>query len=473
MASKPNIVLFITDDHAAWANSCYGDPHVHTPNLDFLARHGIVMENSFTPTPVCSPARANLFTGRYASQHGIHDYLGSSEEFAADTYWLQHEETLQQLLQQQNYQTAVIGKWHLGQEHISKTGFDYSFTIGTAYPILHNAPRTFYREDQPVYCRGPLTRTITRESLRFLKERNTAQPFLLTVGHYTTHSPWEGHPERLAESYRRKHICSRDNGLHYPFGIQRNESLDRTRYNPTEALCQYYAAVSQIDESVGAVMDELYGQGILDDTLFIYTSDHGLNCGDHGLWGKGNATYPLNMVEQSIRIPLILHSPGRLLGRQRRAEYVNHTDLFQTILAMAGIDTGQLDSGRNYPGRNFLPILTNEQSAAGWENIHYGEYGPVRMVQTPDYKLIQHPGDTDSLLIDLRNDSEELNNLYLDPAYREIRNALIKKIERFFAVHTSDEFDGVKQLEKLPKYNMLEAWDPGQKNSREMDTPAL
>ncbi len=455
MQEQPNIVLFVTDDHAAWANSCYGDAFVETPNLDYLADQGVVMENAFTPTPVCSPARACLFSGRYASQHGVHDYLGNTPDRDDNKYWMKDELTLQEIFKQHSYQTALIGKWHLGQELIPKTGFDYSFSIGTAYPINHGGPRTFYRGAEPVTCEGPLTRTITNEAVTFLRSRETEKPFFLTIGHYATHSQWRNHPERLVNMYRDKGVSSRDNSVHYPFGIQRNESLDDTRKDPVEALCQYYAAVTQIDESVGTILDELEGQGLLENTIIIYTSDHGLNCGDHGLWGKGNATYPVNMLEQSIRVPMILYSPDRLFNRQRRSQFVNHTDLFQTILDAAGI---RCPENCTYPGRSFLSLVTNQGDASTWEDIHFGEYGPVRMVKTNRYKLIEFPDEGKSLLTDLVRDPDEVQNFYHESEYQEIKQELQQRIKAFFSLYTSEKFDGINMISELPEYNVLEAW---------------
>ena len=104
-----------------------------------------------------------------------------------------------------------------------------------------------------------------------------------------------------------------------------------TRLDPREALAQYFAAVSHIDEAIGRLLDELDALQLREQTLVVFTSDHGLCCGHHGLWGKGNATLPLNMLEESIRVPLIFNQPRDLFAKQRRSEFVDHLDLFQTI----------------------------------------------------------------------------------------------------------------------------------------------
>ncbi|MBF9018296.1 MULTISPECIES: sulfatase [unclassified Oceanispirochaeta] len=461
MSNQPNIILFLTDDHARWALGAYDDPYVLTPNLDYMARNGVLMKEASTPNPVCSPARACLFTGRIPSQHGIHDYLGNTPNRDENKHWLKEEVPIQALFKKGGYETALIGKWHLGQEHTDKEHFDYSFTIGTEYPILHGENRTFYKGSEKVECEGSLTRTITNEALRYLKERDRSKPLFLVIGHYATHSQWQGHRERLVDYYRQKNIVTRDQTQNYSFGSQRNESLDATRNNPIEALSQYYAAVSQIDESVGSVLDEIEGQKLMDQTLFVYTSDHGLNCGDHGLWGKGNATYPLNLLDRSIQVPLVFYGPEILFNRQKRSEMVNHTDLFQTLLDIGEIKESEEEKQkRNSPGISFAPALTNGSSLTNWKTEQFYEYGPVRMIRTKKYKLILYPDSANNLLIDLVNDPDEIENLYREESYGKIIEVLKTKINIFFDQFTSDHFDGVKCLDTLPQYNSLQAWEP-------------
>ena len=140
MTYQPNILLFVTDDHGQWASGAYGNREVRTPSLDRLAASGIVMENAFTPTPVCSPARASLLTGLTPSQHGIHDYIAASFDRKP---WLATERTLPQLLQEAGYRTGLAGKWHIGNEDVPAPGFDSWFSVGSAYPLLHEGARDF------------------------------------------------------------------------------------------------------------------------------------------------------------------------------------------------------------------------------------------------------------------------------------------------------------------------------------------
>ncbi|MDE0312235.1 MAG: sulfatase-like hydrolase/transferase, partial [Caldilineaceae bacterium] len=125
--ARPNILLFLTDDHGQWANGCYGNSELQTPNLDRLATEGARFADAFTPCPVCSPARACLMTGRTPSQVGIHDWLQEAEPVIGDHDWLAGEETLPQLLSRAGYHCGLSGKWHMGRSHRTPPGFDWAF----------------------------------------------------------------------------------------------------------------------------------------------------------------------------------------------------------------------------------------------------------------------------------------------------------------------------------------------------------
>jgi arylsulfatase A-like enzyme len=457
MEKPQNIILFLTDDHAQWALGCNGNTELRTPNLDYLSDSGVNMLNAFTPVPVCSPARACLLTGRLASQHGLHDYLKSSDPQVKITAWLKDETTLAQILSDAGYQTGLSGKWHLGDDIEPQPGFDYWFCTGIEYPIYHQGPHTFRENGEPVRIGGQITQPITEHALKFLRNLKEA-PFFLVIGHYATHSPWSGHPERLVESYRDCSFADIPDDTMYPFGRQNLESTDETRNQPKEAKAQYYAAVTQIDEGVGRVIDELDALGLRDDTLIVYTSDHGLNCGHHGIWGKGNGTLPLNMVEESIRVPLIFNHPGTLYGRQLRKEFVDHTDVFQTLLDYAGIALSEESKDeKSYPGRSFLPLLVNESFDSGWRTDQFCEYGNVRMVRTPTHKLVRRHPDGPNELFDLQTDPRELVNLYSLPEQGDLVAHMTEKIDRFFAKYEDPTKSGLR-VQDLPRHNDTEAW---------------
>lgn len=455
-----NIILIVNDDLAQWALGCSGNAEIHTPTLDYLAATGVLMENAFTPTPVCSPARACLLTGRLASQHGIHDYLSSTIPEIHRRPWLKDEVTLAQLLAQAGYQTAHCGKWHLGNDDQPQAGFAHWFSGVGDYPAEHGGDHRFSVNGDIQTIPGQRTPVITDRAIAFLRSRDEAAPFFLHIGYFGTHNPWRGQPERLAAAYRE---CAFDGLLDqpaYPFGAQALESTLPTRLNPREALAQYFAAVAHIDEAVGRLLDELEALQLRESTLIVFTSDHGLCCGQHGLWGKGNATLPLNMLEESIRVPLIFNHPRRLFARQRRLEFVDHLDVFQTIADYAGISEA-LPPKRNYPGRSFLPLLDNSAALPDWRQIQFGEYGDLRMARTREHKLVQRYYDgAPCELLDLSRDPGETLNHFAEVECAPVVERLSGAVERYFGRYQDSEKSGLRARD-LPRHNLSEAWRQG------------
>lgn len=452
-----NIILVMNDDLAEWALGCYGNTEIHTPTLDYLAKTGVQMNNAFTPTPVCSPARACCLTGRLSSQHGIHDYLVSADPAIHRRQWLQDDVTLAQLLSDAGYQTAHCGKWHLGNDDTPHDGFDYWFSGVGDYPVEHGGDHRFSLNGDIQTIPGHRTQVITDKAIKFLYQRDVEKPFFMHIGYFGTHNPWRGHPERLVTQYRNNRFEDMLDQPSYPFGKQNLESTLPTRLNPREALAQYFASVSHIDEAISRLMDELEALNLRDDTLIIFTSDHGLCCGHHGLWGKGNATLPLNMLEESIRIPMIFNQPRHLFGYQQRSEFVDHLDLFQTIVDYAGISTN-LPDDRNYAGQSFLPMLDNSRHLSDWRQVQFGEYGNVRMIRTQQYKLIRRYYDGGSSeLFDFNSDPSEMINKFNDPDYQPIINRLTVEMESYFE-RFQDEVKSGLRVTNLPQHNFSEAW---------------
>lgn len=447
-----NVLVALTDDHAQWALGCYGNSEIRTPTLDHLAGTGVKMANAFCPTPVCSPARASFWTGKLASQHGVHDYLADSVVHSGKHPALSGQRTLAEEFQAAGYLTGLSGKWHLGDASVPPPGFDHWFA--QAAPL---APEGF----SSPWGEGPVAKhferhAVTDHAVEFLRRRPKDQPFFLFVGHFSTHSPWSGHSERLVEQYRTASFADIPEDLTHPFGRPTSEALYRTREHRREALAQYYAAVSEIDEQIGRLLDELEDQGIRDETLVVYTSDHGLNASHHGLWGKGNATHPYNMLEESIRIPMILNAPGQLLGHQARIELVNHCDLHATLRDFAGLHTDEAAPAAELPGRSFLDLCVG-QPITDWPQVVFGEYGDLRMARTRRYKLIERYGRGVDELFDLEADPREVLNRIDDPALASLREELSSAIAEYFARFEDPSRSG-RRVTEQPRHNGDEAW---------------
>lgn len=443
--NQPNIVVFLTDDHAEWALGSSGNSEIRTPSIDFLAHTGVRMRNAFTVTPVCSPARASFWTGLLPSQHGVHDFLAERDSEVSSTPWLADEMLVADLLHGAGYQTAMVGKWHLGRPEVQRPGFD------------HWRPRDYSWQpaDQTSPAADP--HAVTDDAVRFLRARDAERPFFLYVGHFATHSPWQDHPERIVDQYRTASFADIPNDPVYPYGRMAGEALFASREAPREAMAQYYAAVTEIDEGVGRVLDELEAQGLVDETLVVYTSDHGLMTGHHGLWGKGNATVPYNMLDEAIRIPMILRHPGVLLGGQTRDEFVTQCDLFELLLDHAAIPVPEAVRHRHqYPGRSFRSLCRGV-GEPDWPDAVCGEYGDTRMIRTRDAKLVRQAVAGRTMLFDLVADPRESADVagHADRALTE--SMLTGRLDDYFARYDEPDTSGLRVAD-LPRHNGREAW---------------
>ncbi len=446
---KPNIIVFFSDDHAQWALPPYGNSEIIAPDISELAETGAVMDNAFTPCPVCSPARASFWTGLYPSQHGVHDHLAEDDPEVGATPWLQGIPTLADYLRAAGYRSAMCGKWHCGAGETPKSGFDYWYSSWRKTPKYNTMTHKYSDQGQVVERTGYDTRIITDAAIDFLRGRDGEKPVFLFIGYATAHNPWINRDEGLVARYRNASFGDIPDDSPFAFGEPGRHPVAPD--DPGEALAQYYASVTMIDEAVGRVLDELADER--DETLIVYTSDHGLNMGHHGIWGKGNGSEPLNMLEESIRVPLILNYAGQIAGDQRRAQQVNHCDLFMSLLDFAGAEPLSAD---HFPGKSFRHLLLGEDDPT-WENRTIIEYGNVRAIRDARYKLVQRRDGYPNLLHDLERDPRETVNLYRDSPYQGIVKRLTGALESFFAQYEVAERSGMRG-DDLPIHNRNEAW---------------
>ncbi|MDI9546764.1 MAG: sulfatase-like hydrolase/transferase [Chloroflexota bacterium] len=459
----PNIVLFLTDDHGAWAGGFAGNHELHTPMLDQLAREGQSFANAFTPCPVCSPARACVLTGQTPSQIGIHDWLEEAESDIANYDWLAGQPTLFDLLKAHGYATALCGKWHLGRSHLPPAGADYHFGL-PGWQGSHNQEYTYVRNGERVTLTGNKSRFITDHALDFLSQAPHDRPFFLNVGYIATHSPYGRRHHDPAQTARYMDAAFVDIPPYEPHPWVKNE--DGPGDAPTEESLReryigYYAAVSEIDQNVQRIVEHLHALGRLDDTLIVYTSDHGCAQGHHGFWGKGNSTRPLNMYETSLRVPLIWRGPG-IRGGQRWTQCVNHYDTFQTLSDLTGLAP---DPATPRPGASYAPLLEGRLHE-DWDDTLIGEYGDLRMVRTPQWKLVWRYPDGPHDLFNLVDDPGETRNLAEDPAHEETKRTLKAQIDAFYARYSREGTSGLR-VKQLHRHNVdAEAWRDGRREGR-------
>ncbi|HEY2039521.1 MAG TPA: sulfatase-like hydrolase/transferase [Edaphobacter sp.] len=463
--ARPNILIFLTDDHGQWLQQAYGNWEVHTPNMSRIAREGIRMGNAFTTCPVCSPARASFFTGRMPSQHGIHDWI-EEKKYAYAYPWLKGQTLLPQLLQTTGYHTALVGKWHCGAEREPHPGFDRWFSYWESqYP--HTGSQRFSDDGKLVTVDGFQSPMLTDQAIRFLHSHyadpsTQAKPFFLFVGYTDTHSPHADMPSDIVARY--KDATFRDIPGE-PFAPVHGRTVNPISDNPLverKKREQYYSAASSIDREVGRVLDELQSRGQLENTLIVYTGDHGLNAGHHGIWEKGNATVPQNFLEESIRIPCTLSWPKGGIPKGLTSDLcVNHCDLFTTLLEAAqATPSTALAHQINSPGRSYLSHLRGD-SVAQSRDIVFCEYGNARMIRADGYKLIarypfrgvRFPNE----LYDLKADPRETTNLFDRPEHAALIEHLTTQLNQFFATYTVPENDGMN-LERLPPATPASPW---------------
>lgn len=461
--NRPNILLFLTDDHGAWALGAAGNTEIRSPHLDQLAREGVRCTNAFTPTPVCSPARAALLTGRTPSQVGIHDWLQEVEPEIGDRDWLAEEITLPELLASAGYHCGLSGKWHLGRSHETPRGCAWHFGL-SRWQGEHIGTYTYVRNGESLTLTGNKTQIITEEALTFLDETTPDQPFFLQVGFIATHSPYGNQEPDLVASYADASFA--EIPPYHPHPWHKNEAFPQDEGFTAEECRQryrsYYAAVTDMDTQVGRILDRLRALGQFDNTLVIYVADHGLALGHHGFWGKGNSTRPLNMYDVSLRVPLLLRWPaGGFAGGRVVAQSVDHYDTFALLCEAAGIG---LDPTRHYPGRSYAPLARGE-ALPDWREARFGEYGDLRMIRTPHHKLVRrYPAGPDDLF-DLERDPGEEHNLSGQPALAGIEAELRAMLEAWYAQYESEAHSGLR-VKAQPRHNRHEAWRDGLREAR-------
>ncbi|NQU97197.1 MAG: sulfatase-like hydrolase/transferase [Chloroflexi bacterium] len=462
MPDRPNILVFLTDDHGQWASSAYGNSEIHSPTMQFLADSGARMAHAFTPCPVCSPARASFFTGCIPSAHGIHDYIQETPGCERRPHSIMGQSTIAARLKETGYETALCGKWHCGHWWEQHPGFDTWFTsaVGTNARFTEHE---FFDGKGEVHAHGYQAPVYTDRALQFLRQHDTAAPFFLVVGYTDTHSPHAHAPERLVAGYRDCSFRDIPDETHDPetHGHARSPKPEAEAHRA--ALADYYASVSMIDEQMGRIIDELKSRQLLDNTLVVYTSDHGHMNGHHGLYYKGNTTVPQNFLDESIHVPCLLRWPGTVLPGIVHDELVDHCDLHATLLDAAGIGTpSPRGDEAPSPGRSYLPILRGEQS--NWRNTQFCEYGNARMARTATLKYIRrwHGANRQfgDELYDLAADPRETRNVITDPAYGKDVGRLSAGIDAYFSAHEVPEHSGLRVLDMDP-FNNAMPWANG------------
>ncbi|WP_297335216.1 sulfatase [Algoriphagus sp.] len=482
---RPNIIFIMSDDHAYQAISAYDNSLIETPNIDRIAKMGMLFTQASVTNSICAPSRATILTGKHSHLNGKVD-----NHFPFDTTNV----TFPQLFQEAGYQTAMFGKLHFGN---NPKGFD-QFKILPGQGAYYN-PDFITKNEGEIQVEGYVTDIITDMTLDWLQnERKEEDPFLLFYLHKAPHREWlmaERHleeftnrtfkePATLFDDYSGRTFAAEeaemnifehmawagDNKLfpetmdelglqeigydkiRFDYQVSRlndsqrenfmkaygkvNEEFkkafptlsekDIMRWKYQRYMQDYLGTIQSVDENIGRVLDYLEENGLMENTLIVYTSDQGFYLGEHGWYDKRF------VYDESFKTPLLVAWPGKVEAGSTSNELVQNLDFAQTFLDAAGIDQPS-----DMQGESFMPLLTG--AVEKWDRdavyYHYYEYPAEHMVNrhyaivTKEYKLIHYYYVEDSWeLIDRIKDPMELKNVYDDPAYSEVRKDLHRRL---------------------------------------------
>src|SRR5690606_780253 len=386
--ARPNIVFIMTDDAGYGDLGIYGAPDVRTPVLDQLARDGVRFTNFYSNGPTCSPTRAGLISGRYQQRYNVEAPLPTAPR--AEGRGLRAEgHSLPHLLKTAGYDTALVGKWHLGYEPDQSPeahGFDYFFGFKAGFVDYYQHTNSdgepdLWENGQLVTEEGYMTDLITERAVRYIRERRNG-PFFLSVQYNAPHWPYQP-PDRPSVAPR--------NAAH----LQPWEDNPGTR-------ADYVAMLERVDQGVGQILEALDEAGIADDTLVIYTNDNG------GEWLSRNApttNRKFSVWEGGIRVPAIMRWPGVIPAGQVSEQVGITMDFTATMLAVAG---ATLPEGYTPEGIDLLPIVTGATPSV--ERTLFWRAGNASAVRSGDLKLIQQ-GAQLFFVFNVREDPAERNDL--------------------------------------------------------------
>jgi len=454
---RPNILYIMSDDHACNAISCYGgilSRVARTPNIDRIAREGIRLENCFVTNSICTPSRAAILTGQYSHVNGVYTF---GERINAQC------PNVAKLLQDGGYQTAVVGKWHLKTDPM---GFDY-WNVLPGQGRYHSPKlkeNGWQEKGLKTYEGRHSTDVITDLSLEWLRNRNREKPFFLMCHFKAPHRAWEPakrfadlykdvkipEPDNLLDDYKNRSRAAANSTLKIGENMGRKdlkrekpEGLGRDglrRWAYQYYIKDYLRCVAGVDENVGQLLDFLDEENLSRDTVVIYTSDQGFFLGEHGYYDKRF------MYEESLRMPFVARYP-----REIKAGSINDDIVINADFAPTFLDYARLRIPGDMQGVSFRTNLASK-TPSNWRKsmyyrywLHLAHHGvPAHYgVRTKRYKLIfyyglplgkadavEKPTPPEWELFDLEKDPHEMNNVYDEPAYREVRRELTAELMR-------------------------------------------
>lgn len=427
---QPNLLFVFSDQHRGMEMRRAGHPDLHTPNMDRLAAEGVTVRNACANAPVCGPSRGCLLTGQYPHQHGVVDNdlpLRTDVPSVGETF------------RNAGYRTGYIGKWHLDGPPRDKftppgsrrQGFDDLWAV---YNCSHNyMDAKYYRDtNESIEIDGYEPVHQTDLATEFASDGD--DPFCLFLSYGPPHDPYGLVPDEYRQLYDPDDVTLRPNVEPIPDGISSHPASQR---EPREVLADYYAQITAIDDQLGRLLDHLDRVGIADETIVVYTSDHGDMLWSQGKFRKG---YPW---EESVRVPFLARWPDELPAGAESDSMLSTVDVAPTLLNLCGLSTPETMTGVDRSA-----TLRGDESA-GADSVFIGcvssthplyqQGADWRGVRTDRYTYARLPDGRAWLLYDNVDDPYQRRNRALDPSYETVREKLDGELDRWLD-RTEDPF---------------------------------
>jgi arylsulfatase A-like enzyme len=413
MADQPNVLFVLTDQYRAHALGCMGNDQVDTPNLDRIAAEGVTFENAYSSNPVCSPARGSIQTGCYSHRHRVIGNTYKQMDLPMEF------DTLGECMHEAGYRTGYIGKWHLDGTHDEAEAFvpperrrGYEYWHGFDRGHAHMKGHPVFEDGEKRWEEGYQPAIQTDLALDFLGADDSS-PFFLFLSWGPPHNPWEA-PEEYHDRYDPADLDLRPN------------VPDDAAEEPRETLADYYASITALDDQVGRLLDALDEHGLADETVVLFTADHGEFMGSHGRYGKGSP------LEESSNVPLLVRYPRAVDAGERTDACTNLNDLMPTVLSLCDVPIPEAVQGRDLSG-----VLRGESGPRPTSTYLQGDLAgdsEWRAVRTERYLFAVDRDLGCRYLFDMDEDPYQRENLAADPGdapMEELQEALVEYALRF------------------------------------------
>jgi len=473
---RPNILWVTTEGVPLKTLSCYGSHLIQTPNIDRIAREGMLFRNSFCTNALCAPSRATLLTGKYDHQNGMLTNPGNTTQGQTQSFFDPSQETFARLLQQNGYKTGIVGKWHLVDQdgrpsNPGIAGFDYfAFKMGAGGPYYDSTgylqnPVLGSKEIQKRNYSGYITDNITDLAIKGM-EQMKGGPFLMAIQYFNAHRPFDPphkyehlydsvqipEPATFWDDYHSRSAAAREAHMRIEDMMDFNPPKDLTRrqrrqWSYQQLMRHFLGTLKAQDDNIGRLLDYLDKSGLAENTIVVFTGDHGFFLGDHGWFDKRF------MYEEALRVPWLIRYPGLIKPGSKSDAWVVNIDNAPTILDMAGIKIPE-----DMQGRSLLPVFAGK-TPSDWRHsmyYHYYEFAPPHWVmpcygiRTERYKLIYYYTVNEWELFDLQKDPDEMENLLVmegmdvKPGYEDVLKDLLAQLTELRKKYKDDTGNPVK-----------------------------